>query len=108
MIELRVPEVGESISDVQIGDWLKAEGEGVRRDEVVVMIETDKVTVELPAPVNGVISKIVAQRGARATVGDVIVYLQEAVTVVALSEPSIEPAYQVRKRHLIFRYSASP
>ena len=49
--EIQVPPVGESITEVQIGEWLKKEGESAKRDEPVVMIETDKVTVELPAPV---------------------------------------------------------
>ena len=50
-VELRVPSVGESITEVQIGDWLKQVGDSVQTDEILVMIETDKVTVELPAPV---------------------------------------------------------
>ncbi|MCA9639405.1 MAG: dihydrolipoamide succinyltransferase, partial [Myxococcales bacterium] len=57
-VELKVPEVGESITEVQIGEWLKKVGEAVKRDEPVVMIETDKVTVELPSPVDGVITEI--------------------------------------------------
>jgi len=48
-IELKIPEVGESITEVQIGPWLKSEGESVAMDEGVVEIETDKATVELPA-----------------------------------------------------------
>lgn len=76
-VELRVPEVGESITEVQIGDWLKGEGDRASREETVVMIETDKVTVELPAPVTGVVSKVLAQKGAMAKVGDVIGYMEE-------------------------------
>ena len=77
-VELRVPEVGESITEVEIGDWLKAEGERVSREEAVVMIDTDKVTVELPAPVTGVITKILVAKGGTAKVGDVIGYMDEA------------------------------
>jgi 2-oxoglutarate dehydrogenase E2 component (dihydrolipoamide succinyltransferase) len=77
-VELRVPEVGESITEVEIGDWLKAEGERVSREEAVVMIDTDKVTVELPAPVNGVITKILVAKGGTAKVGEVIGYMDEA------------------------------
>ena len=76
-VELRVPQVGESITEVQIGEWLKKEGESVTRDETVVMIETDKVTVELPAPVSGVISKITHATGTVAAVGDVIGFMEE-------------------------------
>ena len=71
-IQLKVPEVGESITEVQIGEWLKSEGDPVKRDEVLVMIETDKVTVELPSPVDGVLTKISTQNGEQASVGDVI------------------------------------
>ena len=56
--ELRVPSVGESITEVQVGTWLKQEGEYAERDEPVVEIESDKATVELVAPVSGVISKM--------------------------------------------------
>jgi 2-oxoglutarate dehydrogenase E2 component (dihydrolipoamide succinyltransferase) len=76
-VELKVPPVGESITEVVIGDWLKSEGDAVSRDEVVAMIETDKVTVELPAPTAGVISKILIPKGQTAAVGDVIGLLEE-------------------------------
>jgi 2-oxoglutarate dehydrogenase E2 component (dihydrolipoamide succinyltransferase) len=87
-IELKVPPVGESITEVQIGDWLKAEGESVSRDEIVVKIETDKVTVDLPAPVTGTITQIKAKKGTVAQVGDVIGYMEEgAGSVKAKSVP---------------------
>src|SRR5688500_4145951 len=82
-IELKVPPVGESITEVQIGDWLKAEGEAVSRDEIIVKIETDKVTVDLPAPVAGTISQIKAKKGAMAQVGEVIGYLEEGAGALA-------------------------
>src|SRR5689334_23753470 len=82
-VELRVPEVGESITEVEIGDWLKAEGERASRDETVVMIDTDKVTVELPAPVTGVITKILVAKGSTAKVGDVIGYMEESAQAAA-------------------------
>jgi 2-oxoglutarate dehydrogenase E2 component (dihydrolipoamide succinyltransferase) len=76
-VELRVPEVGESITEVEIGDWLKGEGDKANREDPLVMIETDKVTIELPAPVSGIISKIVVKKGSTAKVGDVIGYMEE-------------------------------
>src|ERR1700754_1052722 len=90
-VELRVPEVGESITEVEIGDWLKAEGERVSREEAVVMIDTDKVTVELPAPVTGVITKILVQKGGTAKVGDVIGYMDEAPQSVRTGRASAPP-----------------
>jgi 2-oxoglutarate dehydrogenase E2 component (dihydrolipoamide succinyltransferase) len=76
-IELRVPPVGESVTEVQIGEWLKGEGQHVQRDETVVKIETDKVTVDLPAPVAGVIRQVRLKQGQTAAVGDVIGILEE-------------------------------
>jgi 2-oxoglutarate dehydrogenase E2 component (dihydrolipoamide succinyltransferase) len=76
-IELKVPPVGESVTEVQIGEWLKGEGQRVKRDETVVKIETDKVTVDLPAPVAGVITQVRLKQGQTAAVGDVIGILEE-------------------------------
>lgn len=84
-IELRVPEVGESITEVQIGAWLKAQGEPVRSDEPVVEIETDKVTVHLPSPVNGVVTQVLKKEGETATVGEIIGYMEEAGVVAGES-----------------------
>src|SRR5262245_43595724 len=75
-VELIVPSVGESITEVEIGDWLKKQGEAVDQDEPVVVIETDKVTVELPAPTAGTITKLLKQTGEKASVGDVIGYME--------------------------------
>ena len=108
-VELKVPAAGESITEVQIGEWLKKVGDSVRRDENIVVIETDKVTVELPAPVDGVITQIVIGNGQDAAVGDVIGYMEEgavqgttgsastpnsasAPTLAAASEPVPVPA----------------
>src|SRR5688500_15073513 len=76
-VDLKVPPVGESITEVQIGEWLKNEGDFAQRDEIVVKIETDKVTVELPAPVSGVISQIRVKQGQQAAVGQVIGMMEE-------------------------------
>jgi 2-oxoglutarate dehydrogenase E2 component (dihydrolipoamide succinyltransferase) len=69
--------VGESVTEVEIGEWLKSVGDPVKQDDIVVMLETDKVTVELPAPVNGTISKILVKKGDSARVGDVLGYMEE-------------------------------
>jgi 2-oxoglutarate dehydrogenase E2 component (dihydrolipoamide succinyltransferase) len=76
-VELRVPEVGESITEVQIGAWLKSEGDRVERDEALVEIESDKATLELPAPVAGTLSKVIHKRGDIVKVGDLIAELTE-------------------------------
>ncbi len=75
-VELVVPSVGESITEVEIGDWLKNPGETVAQDEPVVVIETEKVTVELPAPTTGTITEMLKRKGEKAAVGDIIGYME--------------------------------
>jgi 2-oxoglutarate dehydrogenase E2 component (dihydrolipoamide succinyltransferase) len=75
-VELVVPSVGESITQVEIGEWLKTPGQPVAQDEPVVVIETDKVTVELPAPASGTITQMLRKKGEKAAVGDVIGYME--------------------------------
>ncbi len=75
-VELKVPASGESITEVQIGRWLKQEGDHVERDEVVVEIETDKAAVELPAPVEGRLAQVLKKDGEACRVGDVIGYIE--------------------------------
>jgi 2-oxoglutarate dehydrogenase E2 component (dihydrolipoamide succinyltransferase) len=74
--ELKVPSVGESITEVQIGDWLIGEGSSAKKDDALVLIETDKVTVELPAPVAGKVTKVLKKKGDTASVGEVIGYME--------------------------------
>jgi 2-oxoglutarate dehydrogenase E2 component (dihydrolipoamide succinyltransferase) len=76
-VELRVPEVGESITEVQIGTWLKNEGDAVERDEALVEIESDKATLELPAPVSGTLSQVLKKKGESAKIGDLIATIGE-------------------------------
>src|SRR3954471_20502083 len=82
-IELKVPTVGESITEVQMGEWLKAEGDAVARDEVIAKIETDKVTVDLTAPSDGVLSRILVKKGQTANVGDVVAQIEEGAAGAA-------------------------
>jgi 2-oxoglutarate dehydrogenase E2 component (dihydrolipoamide succinyltransferase) len=71
-VELRVPAVGESITEVQIGNWLKQVGDYVEMGQPVVEIESEKATVELPAPVSGTITRIVRKQGEKASVNELI------------------------------------
>src|SRR5437867_6427745 len=75
-VELVVPSVGESVTEVEIGDGLKNPGDSVEEDEPVVVIETDTVTVELPAPAAGTLTETLKRKGQRAAVGDVIGYME--------------------------------
>src|SRR5947199_5617676 len=90
-IELKVPAVGESISEVEIGEWLKPEGAVVAKDENVVTLESEKATIELPSPVAGKITKILKQKGETASVGEVIGYMDE-VGAAPAKAPEAKPA----------------
>jgi 2-oxoglutarate dehydrogenase E2 component (dihydrolipoamide succinyltransferase) len=61
--EIRVPTLGESVTEATIGKWFKKAGDAVKADEPLVELETDKVTVEVPAPAAGVLAEIVAKDG---------------------------------------------
>ncbi|GMU22089.1 MAG: hypothetical protein AMXMBFR13_21770 [Phycisphaerae bacterium] len=89
-VELTVPQVGESITEVQIGQWLKSEGDTVEKGETLVELETDKVTLELPAPVAGTIKQLLKQGGDSASVGDVIGYLEETQAEAAEPKPAVD------------------
>ena len=69
MAEIRVPTLGESVTEATIGKWFKQVGEPVAVDEPLVELETDKVTIEVPAPAAGVLSDIVAKDGDTVAVG---------------------------------------
>ena len=79
-VAVKIPEVGESISEVAIGEWLKHEGDFVERDEDVVVIETDKATVEVPAPEAGRVVKILKNAGDTASVNEIIAYIDNSQT----------------------------
>jgi 2-oxoglutarate dehydrogenase E2 component (dihydrolipoamide succinyltransferase) len=80
-VELKIPSLGESVTEVEIGQWHKREGDAVNKDDNVVTLESEKATLDLPAPISGTLGKIVKRTGEKAAMGD----------VVALFEPSGKP-----------------
>ena len=68
-MEIRVPTLGESVTEATVGQWFKQPGESVSQDEPLVELETDKVTVEVPAPAAGTLSEIVVKEGETVEVG---------------------------------------
>jgi 2-oxoglutarate dehydrogenase E2 component (dihydrolipoamide succinyltransferase) len=82
-IELRVPALGESITQATVGTWLKKEGDAVAADEPIVEVESEKATVALPAPSAGVLRRILKATGANVAVGEVIGELEAGATAVA-------------------------
>jgi 2-oxoglutarate dehydrogenase E2 component (dihydrolipoamide succinyltransferase) len=75
-VELQVPHVGESIYEVTIGEWLKGEGAFVTLDEPVVALETDKASLEVPAPTTGTVTQVLKQPGDTAQVGETIAFIE--------------------------------
>src|SRR5688500_17108485 len=71
-VEVKVPQLSESVSEATLVAWRKKAGEAVKRDENLIDVETDKVVLELPAPADGVILKIVKNDGDSVTSGEVI------------------------------------
>ena len=90
--DVQVPALGESISEVQIARWLKAPGEYVKQDEPVVEIDSDKATLEVPAPVAGLLAEVLVNEGENASVGDVIARIDETAPVPAPVEGPRPPA----------------
>ena len=73
--EVKVPTLGESVSEATIGEWLKQPGDAVAADEPVCSLETDKVSVEVPAPVAGVMGELKVAVGDTVQVGAIIATL---------------------------------
>jgi len=90
-IELKIPAVGESITEVQISEWLKAEGDTVKQDEPLAVIDSDKTTFDLPAPHAGKLVKILHQAGETVAVGAVVAHI-EAESGATKPEPATEKA----------------
>src|SRR6201990_353172 len=70
--EIKVPSLGESITEATVAKWLKRPGQAVAADEPVGELETDKVTLEVPAPASGTLAEILAEEGANVPVGAVL------------------------------------
>jgi 2-oxoglutarate dehydrogenase E2 component (dihydrolipoamide succinyltransferase) len=88
-IEVKVPVLPESVSDAIIATWHKKVGDSIRRDENLIDLETDKVVLEVPSPVDGVLKEIKFETGATVTSAQVIAIIEEgAVAVAATPEPA--------------------
>ncbi|VAW21146.1 Dihydrolipoamide succinyltransferase component (E2) of 2-oxoglutarate dehydrogenase complex [hydrothermal vent metagenome] len=85
--EIKVPTLGESVTEATIGQWYKKVGDAVSVDEALVELETDKVAVEVPSPVAGVLEKIVAPEGENVEVGALIAVVKEGAVAAAGAAP---------------------
>ena len=89
-IEIKVPSLGELVTEATVAKWLKQPGEAVAVDEPVVELETDKVNVEVPAPAAGTLAEIVAAEGASLPVGAVLGRIGDSATVSAAHPTPLE------------------
>ena len=87
-----MPALGESVTEATVGQWFKKPGEAVKVDEPLVELETDKVTVEVPSPVAGVLSDIMVQQGSTVGIGSVLGSIKEGAAATAQPAASPQPA----------------
>ncbi|HWU64619.1 MAG TPA: biotin/lipoyl-containing protein, partial [Ensifer sp.] len=90
--EIRVPTLGESVAEATVGTWFKKAGDTVAADEILCELETDKVTVEVPAPAAGVLSEIVAKAGDTVEPGGLLGQIAEGAAGAAAAKPAAAPA----------------
>src|ERR1700743_3031440 len=91
MTEIRVPTLGESVTEATIGRWFKKAGDTVAVDEPLVELETDKVTIEVPAPWAGVLGEISAKDGETVAVGALLGQITDGAGGAA-AKPAAAPA----------------
>ena len=86
--EVKVPTLGESVTEATVGQWLKKPGEAVKVDEPIVSLETDKVAVDVPSTVAGVMGDIIAKEGDTVEVGALLAYVNEGGAAAAAPAPA--------------------
>src|SRR3989344_9074059 len=91
-IEVKVPVLGESISEATIGEWLKKPGDTVAADEPIASLETDKVAVEVPAPAAGVLGQLIFSEGDTVQVGSILPTIEGSGAAVATAAAAPQPA----------------
>jgi 2-oxoglutarate dehydrogenase E2 component (dihydrolipoamide succinyltransferase) len=92
MADIRVPALGESVTEATIGKWFKKPGDAVAVDEPLVELETDKVTIEVPAPAAGVLGEISAKDGDTVAVGALLGEIKEGAAAAAKAAPASSAA----------------
>ena len=91
-VEIKVPVLGESVVEATVAKWMKSAGEAVGADEAIVELETDKVTLEVPSPVNGVLADIVANEGDTVGVDALLALVEEGAAPTAKPASKTAPA----------------
>ena len=85
-VDITVPQLGESVTEATVANWFKKQGDAVKMDEALVELETDKVTMEVYAPADGVLAEVVAGEGTDVEVGALLARLNEGAAGAAPSE----------------------
>ena len=88
MIELKVPTLGESVTEATVGTWFKKAGDNVAVDEMICELETDKVTIEVPSTIDGVVSKIIVKEGETVELDAILAILEEGAAAADKNEIS--------------------
>jgi len=96
-VDVVVPTLGESITEATLGQWLKKPGEAVKADEPIASLETDKVAVEVPSPVDGVLGELVVSEGDTVNVGAVIARVEAGASAATAATPAVEDRTAVGK-----------
>ena len=95
-IEIKVPTLGESVSEATVARWLKAEGDSIGKDENLAELETDKVTLDVPSPVSGKVVSLAVAEGATVDANALLAVIEEgadgAETAPASEKPAPAPA----------------
>ena len=113
-IEVKVPTLGESVSEATVGQWLKKPGEAVALDEPIVSLETDKVAVEVPAPAAGVLGAYAANEGDTVSVGALLALIEDSVAAAGGQAPTprteapVQPASDTLPKNAITADAAAP
>ena len=107
--EVRVPTLGESVSEATIGTWLKKVGDTVKVDEPLVELETDKVSIEVPSPVSGVLSEILAPDGETVEVNALLAQITEGAAgeAPAKAEAKAEESAKTEKPEAVAQAAGS-
>src|SRR3954452_5214704 len=92
ILEVKVPQLSESVAEATLLQWHKKVGEAVTRDENLIDIETDKVVLELPAPDAGVITEIIKGDGSTVVAGEIIARIDTEARAGAVAAPAAAPA----------------
>jgi 2-oxoglutarate dehydrogenase E2 component (dihydrolipoamide succinyltransferase) len=96
-IDIKVPAMGESVTEATVARWFKKEGDAVKRDEPLLELETDKVTVEVPAPADGAIESITVKAGDTVQVGALLGAIAEGKSGAAPPKPAAAPKAEAPK-----------